>query len=319
VLAVAGCGQSREWAPKQSTASRLAVVVPNLTDPYWGALRDAAGDAGARLGLKVDASAGTGQDDVVGMRAQIQMYAKQGADCVAVAPLDDATLIPDLRALNQRKIPLVTVSTNLADPKVRAGKLAITASIGVNDMEVGHVAGRRMVQLVTTGSIGVVRGGSDDQSGITRQAGLVDSLVGKLIVSAVRETPDDYAASVAATTTLLEQNPGLTGIFAVSDARGLGAARAVANLGLENTVTVISVGGSQAALQAVKDRSLDSVVARYPALEGELLARVCAKIRDSDPFPPRVTVPVTLVTDEDVDAALASFPEPPQPLGELLP
>jgi ribose transport system substrate-binding protein len=241
-------------------------------------------------------------------------------DCLAIAPADGSALIPDLLALNTKKIPLITVSNDLNADDVRRVKLDVAASIGSSNAEITQLAGQFLSRPGFTGDVAVLGGALSDPGGLVRQTGLIDALRGKRSVTVTRQVADDIQASSAVTTKMLRENPYITAIFATTDLRGLGAAAAVATLGRSHTVSVLSVGGSEATLNAIRDGRINAAVAQYPVIEGDLVARVCAKIRDKDTaFRSRIVVPVNLITKDNVVKALDSFPDPPERFADLLP
>ena len=72
---------------------------------------------------------------------------------------------------------------------------------------------------------------------------------------------------------------------------GLGAAQSVQNAGKSGQISIVSVDGIQAALQAVKAGTLSGTVSQYPYAEGQLAVQACMKAVAKQAIPPRVVAP----------------------------
>ena len=94
---------------------------------------------------------------------------------------------------------------------------------------------------------------------------------------------------------------------------GLGAAQAVKNAGKSGSISIISVDGITAALQAVKDGTLNGTISQYPYAEGQMAVQACVNLVAKKPVPERVVAPIKLITKANADQALAAFPQPFEP------
>jgi ribose transport system substrate-binding protein len=112
------------------------------------------------------------------------------------------------------------------------------------------------------------------------------------------------------TDAILRAHPTITGIFAANDTMGLGAAQSVRNAGLSGKVTIISVDGITAALQAVKAGTLSGTISQYPYAEGQLAVQACLNLVHKQNVPERIVAPIQLIDSSNVDKAIASFPQP---------
>jgi ribose transport system substrate-binding protein len=314
-LALSGAGCNRQ--PAGSTASggaHIAIITRDFTNPYWAALRDGAIAEGKKQGVEVTVQSGSSETDSTGENAKISTLAAQDYNCFGVVPVNATNVITPLVPVAKKNIPILNLDTQIDGDASKAAGVSYASFIGSDNLSAGQQAAQAlMADMGGHGDVAVLQGIAGEQNGINRLKGFTDETQGKLQIVATQ--PADYDQNLALTVTgdLLRAHPTITGIFAANDTMGLGATQAVKNAGKSGSISIISVDGITAALQAVKDGTLSGTISQYPYAEGQMAVQACVNLVAKKPVPERVVAPIKLITKANADQALASFPQPFEP------
>ena len=214
----------------------------------------------------------------------------------------------------KKNIPILNLDTQISADASKAAGVSYASFIGADNLSAGQQAGQALMKAMGGGGdVAVLQGIAGEQNGINRLNGFTQETQGKLQIVATQ--PADYDQNTALTVTgdLLRAHPTIKGIFAANDTMGLGAAQAVKNAGKSGAISIISVDGITAALQAVKDGTLSGTISQYPYAEGQMAVQACANLAAKKPVPARVVAPIVLIDGSNVDKALAAFPQPFEP------
>jgi ribose transport system substrate-binding protein len=312
-LGVAACGRGGSEATGSASDVRIAIVTRDFTNPYWAALRDGALAEGKAQGVHVDVQAGSGETDSTGENAKLSTLAGQNYNCFGVVPVNSTNVITPLVPVAAKKTPILNLDTQI-DPKASAqAGVSYASFIGSDNLSAGQQAAQALIAKMgnpTGAKVAILQGIAGEQNGINRQQGFTQASAGKLDIVAAQPADYDQAKAQTVTDAILKAHPDITGIFAANDTMGLGAAQSVRNAGLTGKVSIISVDGITAALQAVKAGTLTGTISQYPYAEGQMAVQACTKLVRKQSVPPRIVSPIALIDSSNVDKAIASFPQP---------
>lgn len=311
LLGVAACGRGGNEA---SSDVRIAIVTRDFTNPYWAAMRDGALAEGKARGVTVEVQAGDSETDSTGENAKISTLAGQNYNCFGVVPVNATNVITPLVPVARKNVPILNLDTQINPDASKQAGVSYASFIGSDNLSAGRQAGTALAaKLGGHGKVALLQGIAGEQNGINRQQGFTEATAGKLDIVATQPADYDQAKAQTVTDAILKAHPDITGIFAANDTMGLGAAQSVRNAGLTGKVSIISVDGITAALQAVKAGTLTGTVSQYPYAEGEMAVQACMKLVHKEPVPARVVAPIKLIDQSNVDKAIASFPRPFEP------
>jgi len=230
-----------------------------------------------------------------------------------VVPVNATNVITPLVPVAQKKTPILNLDTQIDPAASKAAGVSFASFIGSDNLQAGQIAGKAMLAKVGSGDIAILQGIAGEQNGINREKGFAMATAGKLTVVAKQPADYDQAKGQNVTDALLKAHPNIKGIFAANDTMGLGAAQSVQNAGKSNQISIISVDGITAALQAVKAGKLTGTVSQYPYAEGQLAVQACMKLVAKQSVPARIVAPIALINKANADKALSSFPRPITP------
>jgi ribose transport system substrate-binding protein len=109
---------------------------------------------------------------------------------------------------------------------------------------------------------------------------------------------------------ILRSRPNLAGFFAANDTMALGIAQAVQNASKGGKVVIIGVDGAKPAEQAIKKGTMNATVAQFPYAVGSLGVEACVAAAQGKDIPTNVESPLSVVTKDNADKALAAYPAP---------
>jgi ribose transport system substrate-binding protein len=308
---VTACGRGGQNTGGGSSDVRIAIVTRDFTNPYWAALRDGAVAEGKKQGVTVDVQAGASETDSTGENAKLSTLAGQNYNCFGVVPVNSTNVITPLVPVAQKKIPILNLDTQIDPTASQQAGVSYASFIGSDNLSAGQQAAQALLQRMGGhGDVAILQGTAGEQNGVNRQKGFSQEVAGKLNIVATQPADYDQAKAQTVTEGILKAHPEITGIFAANDTMGLGAAQAVRNAGLTGKVSIISVDGITAALQAVKAGTLSGTISQYPYAEGQLAVQACVNLIHQQTVPTRIVAPIALIDSSNADKAISSFPQP---------
>lgn len=322
LAAVAACGrggQSSHSAGGGSKDVRIAIVTRDFTNPYWAALRDGAQAEGRKLGVTVNVQAGQSETDSTGENAKLSTLAGGNYNCFGVVPVNSTNVITPLVPVARKNIPILNLDTQIDPNASKQAGVSYASFIGSDNLSAGQQAGQALLQRTGGhGDVAILQGIAGEQNGINRQQGFSQAVAGKLKIVATQPADYDQAKAQTVTEAVLKAHPEITGIFAANDSMGLGAAQAVKNAGLTGKVSIVSVDGITAALQAVKAGTLSGTISQYPYAEGQMAVQACVDLVRHKTVPTRIVSPTALIDSGNAAKAISSFPQPIEPFTDPL-
>lgn len=316
VLATA-CGGSSDSGGQSSSGSgsggasdeSIGAILKTFANAYWGSMRQGIQDEAENRGIELDVQAARSESGTSEQVNKLEAMATQHG-CFAVAPISSTNLIQPLVPISENDKPIVNLDSPLADDAVESAGITVETFIASNNERAGTIAGEHMIELLNgEGQVALIGGIPGDATSRARLEGFKRA-VDESGVEIVQEDTADWAREQALTdaTNIMRSNPELDGFFAANDTMALGIVQAVQNSG--NDVEVIGVDGTENALQAVQNGNLSGTVSQYPYAIGAMGVEACIAAMNGEKLPKNVDAPIRLITSENADQALESFPQP---------
>lgn len=235
VFALAACNR-QAGAPKKV----LGVSLPNITNPYYVAMKKSFEDYGSTNGFEVKVL--IADNDDVKQLSQVQSFVEQKVDVVVLNPVSSGPGVSQILELNKAGIPVFTINI-LPDPdgmKQRNG--IMVQGVQTDQREGGLYIGQQLVKDLGPqgGAIVGIVGEPTSVSANARDDGFKEALavnpnikVVALVNGKVEET-----TSLKVTTEMLLGNPKINIVFANTEPAALGSAAAIKQLGLQDKVSL---------------------------------------------------------------------------------
>lgn len=254
VIGLAGC-KSDETAASASAAAPeagglIAVIVPEMDNPFFAAEGDAAAAKAEDLGYttQVSSHAGDAQKESDLIDAAIEAGAK-------AIILDNAGADDSIGSI--QRATDAGVGVFLIDRDINASGIAV-AQVTSNNAQGATEVAEEFVKALPAGKYIELTGKETDNNAHVRSDAYNAVLANYPDLVQVAQQTANWSQDEAFTVveTLLQANPDVTGIIAGNDTMAMGAVAAVESAGLTGKVTVAGFDGSPDAVAAIKAGTL---------------------------------------------------------------
>jgi ribose transport system substrate-binding protein len=239
-------------------------------------------------------------NDPAAQNSAIETYIAQGVDGIVVVAIDVNGIMPAVEQAAAAGIPVVAVDAVLPE-----GPHA--AQVGVDNAEAGGMIGDYFVDYVAsdmdgTATLGIV-GALNSAIQNIRQDGFEASIEGVdgITVAGIVDGQNVQDVALGAAENLITANPGLNAIYATGEPALLGAVAAVESQGRTGDIKVFGWDLTAQAIRGIDQGYVEAVIQQDPSEMGATAVRILGDLVDGGSTDPVVSVPVTIVTTENVD------------------
>ena len=284
--------------------------VPGVADPYYYTMEKGAKAKAAELGVELI----VGEfPKSWGPEAQVPIIeaiiARGDIDLFFTAPTSTEALIPVLKKIHDKGIPVITVDTYLGngDYTKESNFSFPLAYIGTDNVKGGMVIAESLAKLIGEKGKVMLENTNPDVSSVKgREQGFLEGMkkFPNIKVVAVEYCLDNQEKAQAQVAAVLQKNPDLAGVFGVNVFSAQGAYRAVVNAGLTGAVKIATWDATQDLINALKKGEVDLVLAQMPAEIGSKAVEWGVKYlkKEVKEIPNKKDVPGFFVfTKENVD------------------
>ncbi|MCM5557356.1 substrate-binding domain-containing protein [Pleomorphomonas sp. JP5] len=300
--ALTAIGASLLFAASAHAADKpvLGVALPNLTNPYYVAMKKSFEQNGADQGFEVRVL--IADNDEAKQLSQVQTFAQQGVSAVALNCVSSGPCVASVAELNQAKIPVFTINL-LPDPEgLKAENLTVVQAVQTDQKAGGVYIGQQLLKDIgPTGSavIGIV-GEPTSVSANTRDDGFKEALASNpnvkfvaLVNGKVEET-----TSLKVTTEMLQGNPDITVVYSDTEPAALGAIAAIQQIGREDVKLYAFV--DKLGVKHIEDNSiLKAGAIQEPAKLAQIQVENIKKYLDGETLAPVIDSPPLLVNKDN--------------------
>ncbi len=238
-------------------------------------------------------------NDPAAQNSAVETYITEGVDGLVVVAIDVNGIMPAVNQAADAGIPVVAVDAILPE-----GPQA--AQVGVDNAEAGAMIGEDFVAWAgeqgDTVELGIV-GALNSFIQNVRQEGFEGAVEGAENVETVGvvdgQNVQDTALSAAEN--LITANPGLDAIYATGEPALLGAIAAVESQGRTGDVRIFGWDLTEQAIGGIEQGYVQAVVQQDPAGMGAAAVRALDTLNEGGDVESQIDVPVTIVTQENVD------------------
>lgn len=244
-------------------------------------------------------------NDPAAQNSAIETYIQEKVDGVIVVAIDVNGIMPAVQQAADAGIPVVAIDAILPEgPQL--------AQIGVDNAAAGADMGQYFLDYVTanggTAKIGIV-GALNSFIQNIRQQGFEDKLKGVegITVAGVVDGQNVQDTALAAAENLITGNPDLTAIYATGEPALMGAIAAVESQGKQDQVRIFGWDLTAQAIGGIDAGYVQAVVQQDPAGMGAAAVEALDKITAGETVDKVISVPITIVTKDNVEPYRAIF------------
>ncbi|MER8460329.1 substrate-binding domain-containing protein [Mesorhizobium sp. M0915] len=305
---LAGCAAAIAMgsaAMGSALADTFALVNINQQALFFNQINEgaqkAADAAGAKLVIFNANNVPSAQNDA------IENYITQKVDGIILVAIDVNGVKPAITAAKAAGIPVIAIDAQIPDGDN-------ISFIGVDNTKAGEDIGKFYADYVKTemggkakiGIVGALNSFIQNQrlDGFKKavtESGQAVTFLDTVDGQNVQET------ALSASENLMTANPDMNSLYATGEPALLGAVSAVTSQGRTGDVKVFGWDLTKQAVQGIDDGWVVAVVQQDPAGEGKAAVEALGKLKKGEKIDPIINIPVTIVTNKNVDQYRAMF------------
>jgi len=287
---------------KDSADQRPKVAfLMTLDHPYWQNMRLGARDEADKLGLDVTIL-NAKEDPGLQIQQIRDMIAKQ-VDIVCLVPMKKEPLVRGVEMLNKAKIPVIIVNREIDEG---CEYVCYTGT----DTYAGAVVSAKILAEAIGGKGQIVEFHQHLGTGpeLARSKALRDVLKDfpEIEVVARIAHKGERARVKTEMPILLQKYPKLAGVYAHGDNFSIAAAQVCRKAG-RNEIKIVGMGGSQEAIDAIKDGLMTGTSYQQPEEEGRSAIRLAKKYLAKETLKKNYPVDCPAITKENADKFKGQF------------
>ncbi|WP_267554283.1 substrate-binding domain-containing protein [Rhizobium rhizogenes] len=278
----------------------LGVALPNLTNPYYVAMKKSFEENGTKQGFEVRVL--IADNDDAKQLSQVQTLVQQGVSAVALNCVSSGPCVASVSELNQAKIPVFTINL-LPDPAgLKAENLKVEQAVQTDQKAGGVYIGKQLLKDIGADGkavVGIV-GEPTSVAANARDDGFKEGLASNpnvkfvaLVNGKVEET-----TSLKVTTEMLQGHPDITVVYSDTEPSALGALAAIQQLGRDDVKLYAFV--DKLGVKNIEDNSvLKAGAIQEPAKLAQIQVENIKKFFDGQKLEPVINNPPLLVNKDN--------------------
>ncbi|MEB3419197.1 substrate-binding domain-containing protein [Salipiger marinus] len=234
-------------------------------------------------------------NDSAAQNSAIETYIQEGVDGLAVVAIDVNGIMPAVEQAAAAGIPVVAIDAILPEGPQKA-------QIGVDNAKAGaDLAAYYNAQVSDSAKLGIV-GALNSYIQNVRKDGFEEALdTGKVTVAGTVDGQNVQDVALGAAENLITANPDLSSIYATGEPALMGAIAAVSSQGRQSDVAIYGWDLTAQAIDAIDEGYLKAVIQQDPAGMGAAAVEALITLSEGGEVESEISVPVTIVTQENVD------------------
>jgi ribose transport system substrate-binding protein len=281
---------------------RYALVVKNLTNPYWISLVEGMMEYCEENEIILDVKATTEDTAYEEQLAICGTLLGQNYDAIFVTPLGNTAICSFIKECNVLDQPIFILDSAADVNTLAALGARPTATFEADNYTAGCVATEYLVRaLGGKGNIIILTGNMDSEAAIQINYGVQDTLEESLHIRVVDSKAANWNRNMGfmRTEELLSAHPDINGILAANDEMGLGALDAVTAAGRLDKTIIVSINFMENVQDAIKEGKIYASIDKGPYKQGMTSAEVATKYLSGEPIRDYYQIPVIGYTAED--------------------
>ncbi|MBC7923410.1 MAG: substrate-binding domain-containing protein [Ferruginibacter sp.] len=303
-LAACGGNDTKKDAATGSDAKllQIAVIPKGSTHQHWKSVHAGAEKAAQELGVEVIWQGPQKEDDRQMQIQVVQNFVSRGVDALILAPLDDRSLVPPVKAALNRKIPVVIFDSDLNDK-------SYASYVATNNREGGRLCAQRLAEVMGgKGKALMMRYSEGSASTLEREAGFLDGMkeFGPNIelLSTTQYAGATIERAFQTSQNLLNQFKQVEGIFASNESASQGMLRALQTAGKAGKIKFVGFDSSEALLAGLNKGEIEGLAVQDPFRMGYESVKTAVAVIRGQPYEKMIDTGVRMVTRENVNDSL---------------
>jgi len=219
-------------------------------------------------------------------------------DVLLIAPTDVTAMQAPIQAAADAGIKVVLVDTTLEDPSMAVSQIASDnvggGAAAFDAIKEAHPEGGKVLVVSVDPGISTTDARAEGFEAAVAEDSAFTSL-------GVQYSHNEPATAAEIVTAALQKDPDIVGIFAANLFAAEGSATGVKQAGKEGAVTIVGFDAGPAQVQALKEGTVQALVAQEPATIGEDGVAQALAALNGDPTEEKIQTGFTIITADNVD------------------
>lgn len=294
VLTVWLCLTLGAWGGQQKQPLRIGATYMTMNNPFYSVI-----DEELRLMIESRGDILLTRDPALDQNKQndqIHELLSDGIDLLVINPVDFQQILPALEEAQQANVPVVIVDSQVSDPTL------VACTIASDNYGAGVLCAEHLMHTRDSARIALLEHPAA-QSAVDRIQGFCDTIADHPQYQIAGRASSDGQLELAmpALNSLLNADPTIDVVMALNDPTALGAMAALKERHLLERTLVYGVDGAPEAKNMIIEGVMTATVAQSPIQIGQTTAQVIYQILSGEPYDTEITVPVELITADNVD------------------
>jgi ribose transport system substrate-binding protein len=250
-------------APTETAGKKLkvSVIVKGTANSFWKTMEAGADAAGKEDNVEILFDGPTPEGDVLNQVNLVETQITNKVDGLVLAACDSNALVKPVQEAAKKGIPVVMVDSGITDTATPV------CYIATDNVKGGQVAAETLAKAIgekgNVALLGIAKGSaSSDQ----RDQGFLDGIkkYPNIHLVATQYSQNKVETAVDQLTNILTAHPDIVGVFATSEANGVGAANALKQRKLNGKVSLIAFDSSKEEVSALEDGTILALMVQDP-------------------------------------------------------
>lgn len=310
VVLAACSGTAATSSPAGSAAASkggytIGIVEQQLSNPFFGALGNAAKAEAEKNGLTVIMAESKTAGDAASQVTAIQDMINRGVKGISLDPGNATAVVQAVKQATDKGILVVAVNTE-TNPKD-----AVAATYETDNLAGGKLMGQwaKAKLGATAARVALLDYDLTDKTSKARHDGFLAGfgLTGTSPeIAGEVQTQANADSGRTAMENLLSAHKDINVVYTINEPMAVGAAAAIKAATLDHKVIVVSIDGSCSGVQAVKDGQISATVMQFPSKMGVMAVDSIIKFVQTGEKPSGIIDTGTTLITDDAQSGLTS-------------
>ena len=259
-ILLCGCSTGTDYS-RQHT---VTLVSKSTQTEFW--LSVFAEAAATEYNLKLNIIGPDTEEDYETQNQMVADAVSEGAEAIVFSAIDYENNAAAIDAAAKEGVKIVAIDSNVDSE-------AVSTYIGTDNYAAGQMAAQAALERVKTPlKVGIVNYDISSANGQEREQGALDAFAdsGRAEVVSVINTLAEASHAQMDTATLLAVHPEINVLLAFNEPTSVGAAQAIEQLGLCNSVFLVGFDSNVATVDGLQEGSVDALIVQNPYAMGYL-------------------------------------------------
>lgn len=291
----------REGAAENNENRRLkiAVIPKGSTHVFWRSVHAGAAKAAHEEDIEIIWQGPQKEDDRQMQIQVVQNFVSRGVDGILLAPLDDRSLVPPVKAALKRDIPVVIFDSDLQSNEY-------ASFVATNNLEGGRLCAKRLAEVMGgKGKVILLRYAEGSASTAEREAGFLEG-INEFGPNIELISTNQYAGATMERAFQVSQNllnrfGEVEGIFCANETSTQGMLRALQTSGKAGKVKFVGFDSNEVLINAIQNGEIHGLAVQDPFNMGYLGVKTTAAFIRGEDYDKRIDTGVTMVIPENMN------------------